>query len=259
MTNKEKVTATTAPRAAPRQARVDLYWLPLGAGETSGCVRWNGRLFEAIAARRDHRAPCDLYHSALEVHLDDARYIVEMTPAWGSGDGDRGVVRTGPVALRPLGRSRFLRYEIRRWRDGTIPDRAEAVGGAQRVTDDMVLAQRVLHLVPGVPTATWGRDEFRTGDMWNSNSLTSWLLASSGVRTADLHPPQGGRAPGWDAGLVVAGRHAGDSLGAPATGGGLPRRPPWWSRHVHGSPEGSFASGASALARRNVESLLRRP
>jgi hypothetical protein len=198
----------TATRAAPRRARVDLYWLPLGAGETSGCVRWNGRLFEAIAAWRHRREPCNLYHSALEVHTGDVRFIVEMTPAWGNGDGDRGVVSTGPVALRPLGRSRFFRYEVRRWRNGTIPDRADAVGGPQVVTDDMDVARRLLDLAPAVPTATWGRDELRTGDMWNSNSLTSWLLASSGVRTLDLHPPQGGRAPGWDAGLVVADRQA---------------------------------------------------
>ncbi len=29
-------------------ARVELYWLPLGAGDTSGCVRANGRIFEAV-------------------------------------------------------------------------------------------------------------------------------------------------------------------------------------------------------------------
>jgi len=171
-------------------------------------VRWNGRLFEAIAARRHQRTTCDLYHSALEVRTDDARFVVEMTPAWGNGDGERGVVSTGPVALRSLGRSRFFRYEVRRWRDGMIPDCADAVGGPLVVTDDLDIARRLLDLVPSVPAATWGRDELRTGDMWNSNSLTSWLLASSGVRTADLRPPRGGRAPGWDAGLVVDARQA---------------------------------------------------
>ena len=42
--------------------------------------------------------------------------------------------------------------------------------------------------------------------MWNSNSLISWLLARSGIETAPIHPPLGGRAPGWHAGLVVAAR-----------------------------------------------------
>src|ERR1041385_9520205 len=48
-------------------ASVELYWLPLGAGDASHCVRWNGRIFEAIAARRQHRHARDLYHSPLRV------------------------------------------------------------------------------------------------------------------------------------------------------------------------------------------------
>ena len=44
--------------------RVDLYWLPLGAGEAPGSARWNGRIFEAITARQQHREVRDLYHSA---------------------------------------------------------------------------------------------------------------------------------------------------------------------------------------------------
>jgi hypothetical protein len=100
------VNAPTGSAGVPQPARVDLFWLPLGAGPSSGCVRWNGRLFEFLAARHGHRPPCELYHSALEVHLDDARFTIEMTPAWGNGNRDRGVVSTGPVGLRHLGRSR---------------------------------------------------------------------------------------------------------------------------------------------------------
>ena len=40
--------------------------------------------------------------------------------------------------------------------------------------------------------------------MWNSNSLVSWLIARSGLDVESVHPPAGGRAPGWRAGLVVA-------------------------------------------------------
>jgi hypothetical protein len=67
-------------------------------------------------------------------------------------------------------------------------------------------AQQLLELVPAFPTATWGRDEQRAGEMWNSNSLVSWLLARSGHDTERLHPPARGRAPGWSAGWVVAER-----------------------------------------------------
>ena len=74
------------------------------------------------------------------------------------------------------------------------------------MTDDAARAQRVLDLVPQVPTAVWGRDHFKTGDMWNSNSVIAWLLARSGIDAAPIRPPAGGRAPGWQAGLVVARR-----------------------------------------------------
>ena len=68
------------------------------------------------------------------------------------------------------------------------------------------VARRLIELVPTVPTPTWGRDELSTGEMWNSNSVTSWLLARSGVEVGGLGPPDGGRGPGWDAGLAVAAR-----------------------------------------------------
>src|SRR6478672_361057 len=127
-----------------------------------------------------------------------------MTPAWGNKHEDRGAVLVGSVGLPRLGRSRFFRYEVRRWRNGVIPDVSEAVASPQRQSSDVIRAKRVLDLVPGFPVLTWGRDELRTGDMWNSNSLTAWLLASSGHETERIEPPLHGRAPGWAAGLVVA-------------------------------------------------------
>lgn len=101
---------------------------------------------------------------------------------------------------------RIFRCEIRRWREGVIPDVDEAVDSPQRLTDNPVVAQRVLDLVPDVPMPVWGRDELQAGEMWNSNSLISWLIARSGLDVDAVHPPFGGRAPGWQAGVVVAGR-----------------------------------------------------
>lgn len=192
-------------------ARVDLYWLPLGAGDAPRCVRTNGWIFEAVAAAHGHRARCDLYHSALEVRLFGDRFVIEMAPVWGSAEPDRGVVGEGPVGLRLLGGSRFFRYEVRRWRSGMIPDVSDAVASPQRLSADPDRAQRVLDLVTSFPLATWGRDELGAGEMWNSNSLVSWLLASSGHETGLIAPPPRGRAPGWCAGLVVAARQ-GSSL-----------------------------------------------
>ena len=181
-----------------------LYWLPLGAGGHS--IRWNGRLFEALVARHEHRKVQDLYHSALEVRIGAGRFVVEMTPAWGAEATDRGVVREGPVGSRWLGRSVFFRYEIRRWRMGVIPDVAEAVGSPQQLSQDLARARRLWELVPQVPALTWGRDELGTGEMWNSNSLNAWLLARSGHDPSLLGPPANGRAPGWRAGLILAAR-----------------------------------------------------
>jgi hypothetical protein len=179
----------------PCPAHVDLYWLPLGAGRVA--VRWGGLVYEAIVARRQHRAVDDLYHSALQVHVGDDRYVIEMTPVWGNGHAGRGVVGEGPVGLRRLGRSRLSRYEVRRWRGGVIPDIAYAVGSPRRLSADAGRAQAVLHLAPRFPTAVWGRDELAAGEMWNSNSLIAWLLARSGHHVQDVRPPGRGRAPGW--------------------------------------------------------------
>jgi hypothetical protein len=107
---------------------------------------------------------------------------------------------------RWLGRSRLFRYEIRRWRDGRISDLTEAVASPQRVSDDKQQAGELRELVTSVPSLTSGRDELRAGDMWNSNSLTSWLLTRTGQDMTTIHPPAHGRAPGWDAGWVLAAR-----------------------------------------------------
>lgn len=194
----------------PEGAAVDLYWLPLGAG--GHFVRLNGRVFEAAAARAARRPACDLYHSALEVRVAAARFVIEQAPVRDARGEHRGVVAEGPVGTRWAGRFRIFRYEIRRWRDGRIPDVAEAVGGPWRLTDEDARARRVLDLVPQVPTPVWGRDDLKTGDMWNSNSVIAWLIARSGMDTESIHPPQAGRAPGWQAGLVVARRQAAEML-----------------------------------------------
>ena len=184
--------------------RVDLYWIPLGAGG-AGFVRLNGRLYEAIRARAERRTPLDLYHTALEVHTGGERFTIES--AWPSPDrdtGSRGVEVEGPVGSPRLSRLRVLRYEVRCWRNGTIPDIGEAVASPHTVTDDPHTTQRVLDLVPSLPALTWGRDETGTGDMWNSNSVISWLLTRSGIAADTVAPPPGGSAPGWKAGIEIA-------------------------------------------------------
>jgi hypothetical protein len=198
---------------------VDLYWLPLGAG--GWFVRLNGRVYEAARALLERRRPLDLYHSALEVRVPEGRFVIENAwPIPGADGAARGVVVEGPVGSRRLGRCRTFRYEVRRWRDGVIADVGEAVASPRCLSDDPALARRLLDLVGTLPNPVWGRDELATGDMWNSNSVVSWLLTRSGLQVEPISPPAGGRAPGWDAGMIVARRDLG-SL-APATGGVTP-------------------------------------
>jgi hypothetical protein len=195
---------------SPVSSAIDLYWLPLGAGGHS--VRLNGHVFEWFAARLEHRDRRDLYHSALEVRVPEGRFVIEQAPAWSEG-GERGVVAEGAVGTRAAGRFRLFRYEIRRWRDGVIPDLAEAVESPQRLSEDARQAWQLLDLVPQVPTLVWGRDELHAGEMWNSNSLISWLITRSSLDIDSVRLPHGGRAPGWHAGIVLAKRQLGSEAG----------------------------------------------
>jgi hypothetical protein len=185
-------------------AAADLYWIPLGAG--GHCVRFNGRVFEAIQAERQHRRRRDLYHAALVVQVDGDRYTIEVAPSPDADEARRGVVATGAVGSRWLGRLRLFRYEVRCWRGGSIPDLGAAVGAPHRLTSDPRIVRRLLDVVTTIPRPVWGRDELEAGEMWNSNSVAAWLIATAGLSTDQLRPPADGRAPGWSAGLEVARR-----------------------------------------------------
>ena len=189
---------------------VELYWIPLGAG--GQCVRRVGRVYEAL-----HRSRRPLYHAALVVELDGARYAVELAPSPDEDHASRGVVATGAVGSRRLERIRLFRYELRCWRGGVIPDLGYAVGGPQQLVAD---PRRVLDCVANVPTPVWGRDELRTGEMWNSNSVIAWVLAAAGLPADGLTPPGDGRAPGWRAGLAAAKSKECATTGSSATSSG---------------------------------------
>ena len=115
------MTSTLAPAAST----VDLYWIPLGAG--THVVRLSGRAYEAIKAFSEHRPRYALYHTALEVAVPGGRFVIESAPIPNLRPQERGVVAEGPVGMKWAGRLRLFRYEIRRWREGTIPDSSEAV------------------------------------------------------------------------------------------------------------------------------------
>jgi hypothetical protein len=184
-------------------AAVDLYWLPVGAGGRP----WfplSCRVYEAMVARIERRPTCDLYHSALLVHVPEGTFVIEQATVPDLNGKERGVVAEGVISRRGARRFRIFRYEIRCWHGGQLPDIAYAVDSPRRLSNDEDRARRVLEQIEQVPAPAWGRDELATGEMWNSNSVLAWVLARSGIETATIRPPANGRAPGWQAGLVAA-------------------------------------------------------
>lgn len=187
---------------------LDLYWIPLGAG--GHCIALNGRLYEAGLSLWQRRGRCDLYHSALKATTAEGVYAIEVAPEMTGAAG----VAQGPVGSRLLGWSPLFRYQVRCALGGAVPDIAEAVDSPRRLSTEPAVVGALVAAVNRVPRLVWGRDEVGAGDMWNSNSVISWLLSTVGLDAATITPPAGGRAPGWRAGVRAATR--GVSTGAPS-------------------------------------------
>jgi hypothetical protein len=128
---------------------IELFWIPLGAGGRS--VRFNGKVYEALAAARTRRPRRDLYHAALVVDVDGGQYTIEVAPSWDADEASRGVVATGAVGSRLLAPWRLFRYEVRCWRDGSIPDLAYAADAPRTVSTAPGAARRLLAAAPRVP------------------------------------------------------------------------------------------------------------
>lgn len=188
-----------------KQTKIALYWIPLGAG--GHFVKLNGKIYEAISARLQHRKRQNLYHAALQTYTPTTRYVIEQAPVINNNGSNRGVVSEGPVFIRSLGRFRMFRYENRCWQGGNIPDISMAEESPIIISHELKHVKKIIEIIPSIPTAVWGRDELNTGEMWNSNSLISWSLTMCGIEASSLHPPQGGGAPGWEAGIVAAKKH----------------------------------------------------
>lgn len=187
--------------------RLDLYWIPLGSGPGLGSavVRLTGAGY-SLARGPAGRPRASVFHVAALAWRNARPWTIEMGPAWGANAGSNSVAATGAVGWRFLGRWRAFRYEVRCGPGSTIPDLAYAVGPAETVARGSAVVRRVLALAPRVPTATWGRDELGTGQMWNSNAMISWLLVAGGVDVSRVAAPPGGIAPGWQAGVRAARR-----------------------------------------------------
>jgi hypothetical protein len=186
---------------------VDLYWIPVAAG-TPWLQRASLRWWEWFEAMRCRRPRATLFHSALKIIDDRGRKsTLELAPAF-LGD-DPPPVATGPVAFRGADRIRLLRYHFRWMPVERLPDEAWAVGEPVHLTDNCLILNRIIELAPRLPRLVWGRHAPGTDEMWTSDSAISWLLECAGIDLSGVHPPPGGRAPGWYAGVAWAHRVAG--------------------------------------------------
>ncbi len=182
--------------------KAELYWIPLGTG--GHFLKYIGWITESVKAVVHRHKRQDLYHTALRVTTPEGAYFIEQAPTERGPGNTRGVVSEGPVFMRQLGSIKFFRYENRCWFNGSIPDIAFAVGGPIIVTQSEDKVRNILDSIRKVPTPTWGRDENALGEMWNSNSVISWVLTTSGIDLNSVLPPDSGRGPGWEAGKILA-------------------------------------------------------
>ncbi|OAI43691.1 hypothetical protein AYO38_10505, partial [bacterium SCGC AG-212-C10] len=184
---------------------VDLYWLPVGAG--THFQRWSLLAYEAVVSVVARRERAVLYHAALKVCVEGVESTLELMPV-PAGQRREVALMTGPVGCRGADRLRLFRYQLLCVQGKPLPDEEYAVASPLRLTTDCAVARRVLELGPTVPAYTWGRRARGTSEMWTSDSVMSWLLANAGIAAGEIALPPGGRAPGWNAGLSVAGgRH----------------------------------------------------
>lgn len=180
----------------------DLYWIPVAAG-TSRAQQLSLRAWEAFEAARARRPRAILYHSALKLRMGAGSVVtIELTPAFVRSPV--APVATGPVGVRWAGRFRLFRYALRCLPVDTFPDEQWAVASPVHLSGDHAVVERILALAPAIPAYTWGRRAPHTNEMWTSDSVVAWLLASAGVELSGVDPPPGGRAPGWSAGLALA-------------------------------------------------------
>ena len=186
---------------------VYLLWIPLGAGASVPVAHWSGRAYEAISARRARRTAAAICSTRRwRSRAGGHRFVVEMTPAWGSAHTSAGSVASGPVAFQLLGRSRFFRYEVHCWRDGVIPTGTTRSVIPRCVSNDP--DDRRSHPGPrsAVPNAHDGvATTSAPGTCGTPTRSLPGCCPGRGSRTADVHPPRNGRAPGWRAGLVASG------------------------------------------------------
>ena len=131
--------------------------------------------------------------------------MIEQTPVRDLSGEQRGVVAEGAVGARWAGRFRIFRYEIRVWRGGHIPDVAEAVDSPRRLTSEASRPARARSRSRGADPGLGSRRVRHGRDVELELRDRVGDRAQRHRRRVDP-AAAGGRAPGWQAGVVVASR-----------------------------------------------------
>jgi hypothetical protein len=173
------------------KASIELYWLPLGAG--GWFVRLNGRIWEAIHAQRKHRRPLDLYHTALIVRVPEGRFVVENCWPIPNADGPAPQRAGGGAGVEPpAGPLADVRYESAAGETASSPNAGEAVASPQLLSQDSVVAHRLLDLVGSLPNPVWGPAKNLTPPMVLSVGGPTTLIAPGQLDNAGGAETKGG-------------------------------------------------------------------
>ena len=161
----------------------------------------NGKAYEALSAAFERRRLTSTMPD-FEVRLGDGSFVIEVAPS-------------PDAACRPGRRRRRPCWQPLRRCPTALPLRGPLLVGRSDPDVDEAVASPCACLMiqrpliacsssyPPSRHSVWGRDELQTGDMWNSNSVISWLIARAHL-LVDVALPPHGRAPGWAAGIRVA-------------------------------------------------------
>lgn len=184
---------------------VKLIWVPVVGGASVDDI------LEFIAKFYiDNPDGKTLFHSALEIQLPEGgecnRYIIELTESVSDKAESAKVGETVQHNIfGPFG------YTIRLYRNGQEEDH-ERSKPRILLTNDCGIASNIVAFVKAqeIPDLDYGKKiGTRSGaaDRWTSNSVVAWLLQRTGLNPGGIFPPDGGIAPGWDAGSSYAWDH----------------------------------------------------
>ena len=178
---------------------VEISWVRVGGTSVTDLLDFFANFFI------DNPDDKTIYHCAIKVQFPEngrcPSHVIELTE---SLDDQAERDRVGEVAQHGIFGP--WSYAIRVFRNGSIEDETN-IKETTVLSTDCDTARNIVQLARDVPLLDYGEKiGTKTGaaDRWSSNSVVSWILQKAGLDPANIDPPSGGIAPGWDAGITQA-------------------------------------------------------